>query len=62
MTKLFECTIGHRPDLSGRPYGFWFGWRPQPATYKYGAVKFAWTVGFYFYPAPFKIGFRGVGA
>ena len=48
----FRCQGFRRVDMSGIPYGFWFGWRPQPVPKRwyFEEIPFKWKIGFYWYP------------
>lgn len=50
--KRFLFQIGRRPDLSGLPYGFWFGWAPREPDppHRFGLLIFRWHVGLWWYP------------
>lgn len=47
--ERFRYQAFRRNDVSGLPYGFWFGWGPRDGK-RYEPTTFKWHVGFYWYP------------
>ena len=53
ISKFFRAQFPRRPDVSGLPYGFWFGWGPKDPPHRYEPTEFRWSFGVYWY-APWK--------
>lgn len=50
MITFFRIQGPKRPDISGIPYGFWFGWRPRDSRQRFSPTRFKWSVGAFWYP------------